>query len=74
MDEALKRRDGELYPAEDGEGEVEGDRKRQKREDADEKPEEEGEEAREVRAPPIPETPSREQVLVHRLTHRPYRS
>ena len=35
---------------------------------------EEGEEAREVRAPPIPDTPSREQVRLHRLTHRPFRS
>ena len=34
----------------------------------------EGEEAREVRAPPIPDTPSREQVRAHRLTHRPFRS
>ena len=32
------------------------------------------EEAREVRAPPIPTTPSREEVLQHRLKHHPYRS
>ena len=34
---------------------------------------EEGE-AREVKAPPIPATPSREEVLQHRLKHHPYRS
>ena len=32
------------------------------------------EEARDVRAPPIPVTPSREEVLQHRLKHHPYRS
>ena len=73
MNEA-KTKDGELYPAEDGEEEVEGDRKRARKEGAEGEPGEEGEEAREVRAPPIPETPSREQVLLHRLTHRPFRS
>ena len=31
-------------------------------------------EAREVKAPPIPVTPSREEVLQHRLKHHPYRS
>ena len=35
---------------------------------------EESEEAREVHAPKIPDTPSRAQVLQHRLTHRPFRS
>ena len=32
------------------------------------------EEAREVRAPPIPITPSQQEVERHRLTHRPYRA
>ena len=32
------------------------------------------EEAREVSSPPIPETPSLEEVRKHRLTHTPYRS
>ena len=33
----------------------------------------EQEEAREVKAPPIPMTPSREEVRQHRLKHHPYR-
>ena len=32
------------------------------------------EEARTVKAPPIPDTPSLEEVRQHRLTHNPYRS
>ena len=32
------------------------------------------EEAREVRAPPIPVTPTLEEVRQHRLTHCPFRS
>ena len=65
-----KTKDGELYPAEDGEEEVEGDRKRSRGSEVQGQPQaaqdqEEGEEAREVRAPPIPEPPSREQVLLH---------
>ena len=32
------------------------------------------EEARAVHAPPIPMTPTREEVAAHRLTHRPYRA
>ena len=32
------------------------------------------EEARTVKAPPVPTTPSREEVAAHRLTHRPFRS
>ena len=32
------------------------------------------EEAREGKALPIPDTPSRQEVLLHRLTHRPFRS
>ena len=39
-----------------------------------EEAQEEGEEARAVHAPPIPDTPSKEQVRQHRLTHRPFRS
>ena len=35
---------------------------------------EEAAEAREIRAPPIPVTPSGEEVAKHRLTHRPFRS
>ena len=38
------------------------------REDAEE------EETREVSAPPIPMTPTREEVEIHRRTHRPFRS
>ena len=34
----------------------------------------ESEEARPVTGPPIPPTPSKEDVARHRLTHRPYRS
>ena len=34
----------------------------------------EEEEARTVKAPPVPPTPSREEVATHRLTHRPFRS
>ena len=33
----------------------------------------EPEEIREVSAPPVPILPSREEVLRHRLTHRPFR-
>ena len=35
---------------------------------------EEEEETRQVSAPPIPMTPSREEVEKHRLTHRPFRA
>ena len=52
------RKVGELCPAED-EGQ-EAPMAKEGRED--------GEEAREVKAPPIPDTPSREQVRIHRLT------
>ena len=34
----------------------------------------ESEEARDVSAPPIPITPSKDEVDRHRLTHRPFRS
>ena len=58
------RKVGELCPAEDeGQEAPKG-----------EEGQEDGEEAREVKAPPIPDTPSREQVRIHRLTHRPFRS
>ena len=36
--------------------------------------EEEQEEVKEVSSPPVPILPSREEVLKHRLTHRPFRS
>ena len=36
--------------------------------------EEEQEEMKEVSSPPVPILPSREEVLKHRLTHRPFRS
>ena len=42
--------------------------------DQPESGEREAEEVRPVRAPPIPDTPSREEVATHRLTHRPFRS
>ena len=52
--------------------------KRRKEEASIDQPSEEvkedGEEAREVKAPPIPYTPSAEEVRQHRLTHRPFRS
>ena len=55
-----------LCPTEAREGEVMGE---QDGEGAGQ----EGEEAREVRAPTIPMTPSRAEVLQHRLKHHPYR-
>ena len=36
--------------------------------------EEEQEEMKDVSSPPVPILPSREEVLKHRLTHRPFRS
>ena len=47
MDEALKKKDGELHPTVDDDGEVEGDRKRLRTEGAEveARPPEEGEEA-----------------------------
>ena len=67
-----------MCPPEESGGEAPG-RKRSRESGVQEEPEagvdhEEGEEAREVKAPPIPDTPSREQVRLHRLTHRPFRS
>ena len=53
-----KGKDDELNPAE----EMEQDRKQ-----------EETEEVRQVKALAIPTLPSREEVLRHRLTHRPFR-
>ena len=57
---------GLLCPAEEREGEVMW-------ESAQGGAEEEREEAREVKAPGIPMTPSRAEVLQHRLKHHPYR-
>ena len=76
--EERERRVGAVCPAEEEGGEAQ-ERKRPREGEVREEPEEgmgqeEGEEAREVKAPPIPDTPSREQVRLHRLTHRPYRS
>ena len=74
-------KDGELCPAEGEEEEREGDEGGKRRrmeanpaEQPDEESQVDGEEAREAFAPPIPDTPSLEQVRQHRLTHRPYRS
>ena len=55
-----------LCPTEATEGEVMG-------EQDGEGASQEGEEAREVRAPTIPMTPSKAEVLQHRLKHHPYR-
>ena len=55
-----------LCPAEEREGEVMG-------ESAQGGAEEDKEEARELRAPGLPMTPSRAEVLQHRLKHHPYR-
>ena len=65
-----------LYPAEEKDDDEEPDVKRQRREDQIEgEPDKEvEEEAREVHGPPIPATPSLEEVRKHRLTHRPFRS
>ena len=54
------RESDELCPAENEEEEAQ--------------PQGESEEVREMQAPRIPVAPSREEVLQHRLTHRPYRS
>ena len=43
-------------------------------EEEEAQPQGESEEVREMQAPRIPVAPSREEVLQHRLTHRPYRS
>ena len=72
------KRDDVLEPAEEEE-EDGAARKRARQEGAPEESArgegaEESEEAREVHAPKIPDTPSRAQVLQHRLTHRPFRS
>ena len=73
-------KDGTLEPAEEEEEEGAA-RKRARQEVAQEESArgegegaEESEEACEVHAPKIPDTPSRAQVLQHRLTHRPFRS
>ena len=75
MNSRVDIKDDELHPAEE-EKEDDGTegRKRARVEGAADRAGEEEEEARQVRAPPIPDTPSREQVLVHSLTHRPFRS
>ena len=71
MHEKESKREGEeLFPAEEEGAEEPREREAPGGQEAGE----EGEEVREVRNPPVPETPSREEVLRHRLTHRPYRS
>ena len=75
MNLKVDREEGdELCPAVAEEGNEESKAKRARREEGAEGPPEESEEVRSVRAPVIPDTPSREQVLLHRLTHRPFRS
>ena len=69
---------GELCPAVDVDEGAPGS-KRSRVEEGDGNPAEvqdqgESEEARQMKAPPIPSTPSREEVRQHRLTHRPFRS
>ena len=66
---AVKRRHGE------GEDEVAAKvRRAVKSEALPREADAEEEEARTVKAPPVPPTPSREEVATHRLTHRPIRS
>ena len=68
---------GELCPAVDVEEGAPSKRSRVQEVDEDqgeEQDQDESEEARAVKAPPIPSTPSREEVRQHRLTHRPFRS
>ena len=55
---------GALFPVESKESEVMGESEVKGAEQ---------EEVRELRAPPIPMTPSREEVRQHRLKHHPYR-
>ena len=61
----------ELFPAE-GEGEEAEGARVEGEPIHEDQPEEE--EVRKVRSPMIPNTPSREEVRLHRLTHRPFRS
>ena len=66
-----------LCPVVEGEGEVSKRRKVEAAEEPvgrEETPIEESEEVRQVTAPPVPVTPTRQEVLTHRLTHRPFRS
>ena len=66
-----------LDPIVEKDDDAEPDEKRQRRSEADEPAHDEEvveEEAREVHSPPIPATPSLEEVRKHRLTHRPFRS
>ena len=62
---------GLLCPAEEREGEVMGESAQGGAEE--ERDSGQQEEAREVKAPGIPMTPSRAEVLQHRLKHHPYR-
>ena len=62
LDISHQQEGGALFPVEAKESEVMGE---------SEKRGAEQEEAREVRAPPIPMTPSRAEVLRHRLKHHP---
>ena len=70
--------DDVLCPAEDEGGEGEPEAKRQRGEEGGEQTNEGSsaleEEARTVKSPPIPDTPSLEEVRQHNLTHNPYRS
>ena len=66
-----------LDPIVEKEDDEEPDGKRQRRSEADGPVHDDDvieEEAREVHSPPIPATPSLEEVRKHRLTHRPFRS
>ena len=62
-----------LCPTEEVAGEGEPEAERQAAEDPERRDPAE-EEARVMRAPPIPATPTLEEVRQHRLTHCPYRS
>ena len=65
-----------LCPVVEGEGETSKRRRTEGEAEVgrEEAPTEESEEVRQVTAPPVPVTPSRQEVLTHRLTHRPFRS
>ena len=64
LDICHQQEGGALFPVEAKESEVMGESEERGAEQ---------EEARELRAPPIPMTPSREEVRQHRLKHHPYR-
>ena len=68
---SLEEEGEELFPAE-------GENEEAERAEGEGEPgqgsQPEEEEVRKVRSPIIPNTPSREEVRLHRLTHRPFRS